>query len=507
MSKIRKITIAILALILVAASTASRSHNWNTISVESGLLLALLIATYAGNTFTIFIGALAIISLLIINLPNLHEPGLLIKQELVFEILILILACLLLVLLNRQFNIRKEKTYYNNIFQYGLEGILIVDSEGHIAEANPAACNIFHYKREELLGIRASNLFSAEYRRQIPFLFPEEREPLTDIGQGKVHEVQAIRSDHSQFPLEIKYNFLPGSESRLLLLLVEDISIRKRTEQTLHKSYKKLQALHAEKQKMNEMLELKVRERTLQLQKAMLQLEESLANEKEAGSLKSKFAAMASHEFRTPLSTIMFSASLLDSYFLPEHKTKRDLHIRKIKTAVRHLESLLNDFLTLGMINENSIKTHFKLLNLREQTESVIDELKDQLKEGQFINMNFPDYLEVFSDQALVNSILTNILGNAIKYSPEYSVITVKAEEKENITEIYIQDKGIGIPQADQEHIFKAFFRAGNAKAAKGTGLGLFIVKKYTELINANIQFKSIENEGTSVCLQFPKPA
>lgn len=506
MNKIRKIGLSILALILVAASTASMSQSWNSISLESGLLLALLIGAYISNGFTILIASLSILSIIIVHIPYLQEPGLLIKQELVFELLIIILACLLLLLLNRQYSIKKEKIYYNNIFQYGLEGILIVDNEGIIAEANPAACHIFNYNREDLLGERAAQLFSEDYLGKIPHLPEGKPAEKIEMAIGKVHEVRAIRSDRTEFPLEIKYNFLPGTDRQLLLILVEDISIRKRTEQTLQESYKKLQTLHTEKQKMNELLESKVRERTLQLQKAMQQLEESLANEKEAGSLKSKFAAMASHEFRTPLSTIMFSASLLDSYDLPEHKIKRELHIKKIKTAVRHLESLLNDFLTLGKINDSNIRTQLRSFNLHEQTELVIDELKGQLKEGQYISMDFPDFLEIYSDQALVHSILTNVLGNAIKYSPEYSAIKVKAIEKENETEISIEDKGIGIPQTDQEQIFKAFFRAGNASSAKGTGLGLFIVKKYTELINANIHFKSRENEGTTVCLQFPKP-
>ncbi len=231
----------------------------------------------------------------------------------------------------------------------------------------------------------------------------------------------------------------------------------------------------------------------------------ALQKERELNELKSRFVAMASHEFRTPLSAINLSASIIEKFNGEEHAERRIDYVQRIKNNVQNLVVILDDFLSLGKIEEGKVISNPKHFNIVDFASSAIEVLQDSKKEGQTISLiNTLKEQEVFLDEKLLDHILQNLISNAIKYSSEDRMITIKLSQKETELGISIKDEGRGIPESEQQHLFERFFRAGNVTSIEGTGLGLNIVKQYTELMGGNISFKSEQNVGTTFMLTFP---
>jgi PAS domain S-box-containing protein len=238
-------------------------------------------------------------------------------------------------------------------------------------------------------------------------------------------------------------------------------------------------------------------------------LQEALAKEKELGDLKSRFVTMASHEFRTPLSTILSSSFILEQYNPEdEDNEKRNKHLHRIKGSVAGMKNILEDFLSLEKLEEDAIyakMTEVSLHDFLKEIENTIDDLQQDAKAGQVIkfssNLNEPVRIDLF----LLRNILINLLSNAIKFSPQNSVIHVGVTSREKDICIFVKDNGIGISEEDQQHLFTRFFRAKNAGAVQGTGLGLHIVTRYLKLMNGNIEIDSKLNRGTTFTISIPK--
>ena len=213
---------------------------------------------------------------------------------------------------------------------------------------------------------------------------------------------------------------------------------------------------------------------------------------------------MASHEFRTPLSTVLSSAALISRYTKEDEQDKRDKHIKRIKDSVKHLNELLEDFLSLGKLDEGRIKAETCTFNVKEFLEEVIDEMKSMLKERQSINQHYAGANEFVTDKRLLKNILINLLGNAIKFSAESAVITLEVREENAHLMLSVKDEGMGISEEDQQHLFSSFFRGKNALNIEGTGLGLHIVRRYVDLLKGSIQLESKLNSGTTVSVRLP---
>jgi len=220
--------------------------------------------------------------------------------------------------------------------------------------------------------------------------------------------------------------------------------------------------------------------------------------------LKTRFVSIASHEFRTPLSTISSSASLINRYHSDEHLEKRNKHTARIQSNVRHLTTILNDFLSLSKLEEGKTENQPLFFDLEEFCNEMVEEMQSVAKESQTIHYQHTGDQKVFLDKKLMTNILHNLLSNAIKYSNENQAIYLKSEVKKEEVLLEIKDEGIGIPKAEQKQIFGQFFRANNVSNRQGTGLGLNIVKKYVELMDGTIYFDSKENEGSSFFIVFP---
>lgn len=235
------------------------------------------------------------------------------------------------------------------------------------------------------------------------------------------------------------------------------------------------------------------------------ELRKALRAEQELNDLKSRFISMASHEFRTPLSAIHSSAILIGKQNEPGKEEKRLRYLKQIKNNVRNLVVILNDFLSLGKMEEGRIEYQPVEFDLLELIRSVLEEMEGNLKVGQHFREDFEHtILQVTLDPKLMRHILVNLLSNAIKYSPENSGIFIHIRTGSGLLKISIQDEGMGVPMEEQPQLFNRFFRARNALNIPGTGLGLHIVKHYTELMGGHITFESQPDAGSTFYLQLP---
>jgi PAS domain S-box-containing protein len=235
------------------------------------------------------------------------------------------------------------------------------------------------------------------------------------------------------------------------------------------------------------------------------QLEEALRKEKQLNELKSRFVSMASHEFRTPLSTVLSSVSLIEKYIEKKQYENTDKHIKRVKSAVAGLTEILNDFLSVDKLESRQNVADKVTIDYIEYVTEIIEELRTILKNGQKINIEIvPELEQIQSDPKILKNILYNLISNAIKYSDENKTITFSSTIHEGELQISIIDEGIGIPSEDQKELFGRFFRAKNATNIKGTGLGLNIVKKYVQMLKGSINFKSELNKGSTFTVQLP---
>jgi len=240
-----------------------------------------------------------------------------------------------------------------------------------------------------------------------------------------------------------------------------------------------------------------------ELKKTEDELREALEKEKELNELKSRFVSMASHEFRTPLSTILSSAYLIDKYTAANDQAKRQKHVQSIVSAVIMLTDILNDFLSVGKIEEGKIQIRINPFNIREVIKIMIAEIKPNLKKGQKVTYTHTGNQQVLLDQSALKHIMMNLLTNASKFSPENTTIKIQTTAEPHQIIFSIKDKGIGISKEDQKHLMERFFRGANAGNIQGTGLGLHIVSKYAQMMNGHVSCISELEKGTEFVVHF----
>lgn len=392
------------------------------------------------------------------------------------------------------------------------EGVIIVDQHQKIVKANESVEKIFGYGKNELLNKPLNILIPPKYRAAHKNHFASfmDQNGFRQMGQGG--NFFGIRKDGSIFPLEIGLNNFSIRQNNFVMAIIADITNRK------------LQEL--ENQKLNEKLEMEVKNRTKDFEQAINNLKKlntrlekenikrikaekdaklALKKEKELNDLKTKFLSLVSHEFKTPLSAILTSSILLSKYGLTEQQPKRDKHIKTITEEVHYLNNILNDFLSVEKLDKGQYKYKFNEFKLSKVVNEVIYNANMLLKEGQVIKYpNDIDDLSIHQDEKVLELSLTNVINNAIKYSPENSTITIDIFQDDQMTTFEIKDQGIGIPKHDQKNIFNRYFRAENALFTEGTGIGLNIVKGHLENLKGNIVFKSKEKIGSTFILKLP---
>ncbi len=273
-------------------------------------------------------------------------------------------------------------------------------------------------------------------------------------------------------------------------------------------------------------LEVKVAERTAALNEALRDLESSnnelqiaktaaeeaysemrkaLEREKELSELKTRFVSMASHEFRTPLATISSSAELLGRFQATWDESKKEKHLNRIQTNVEHMAGLLEDVLVLGQVEAGKLEVHRESLNLASFISELIEDARYSIGARHEIKVSVPPAcINVEADKKILRVLLTNLLSNAFKYSPEGSPVTVNAKATETELRFEVSDQGIGIPEEDIAHLFQPFHRAGNVETTQGTGLGLAILKKAIDIHGGTVEVESTVGRGSTFTVQVP---
>jgi PAS domain S-box-containing protein len=235
-------------------------------------------------------------------------------------------------------------------------------------------------------------------------------------------------------------------------------------------------------------------------------LKDTIEKEKELNNLKSRFISIASHEFRTPLATIMASIESLNSYGARMTEGQKEGKLNKITAQAERLSQFVEDLLKLSKIQNREFLEEFEEIDLKRIILNLADELKPMLDRQQTVIMSFPDNETIInSEPKSVSLIINNLLNNAFKYSPAGGAIKVQLTEVGEGYFIRIIDDGIGIPQSEQQHLFKPFFRGSNTTHFSGTGLGLNIVKELVERLGGTVKINSKLNKGTEVVLFLPK--
>jgi signal transduction histidine kinase len=322
----------------------------------------------------------------------------------------------------------------------------------------------------------------------------------------KVTSLEALREGAQDYLVKGKI------DSNLLIRAIRYAIERAQTFKRLRQSEEQLQGL-------NEELELRVAEQTDELRQKnqyleseiaeRQRLEEELRNalikEKELSELKSNIISVVSHEYRTPLATILSSSELLQHYSHKWTEEKKQLHFKRIQSSVHHLTQLISDVLLLNKAEAGKLDFNPAALNLVAFCRELVEELQLTLKTQHSISfLCLGSEMEASLDEKLLRQLLTNLLSNAIKYSPEGGNIQFHLiYENESIT-FRIQDRGIGIPIKDQAQLFDAFYRSSNVGTIAGTGLGLAIVKRCVDFHKGHIALESEVGVGTTFTVTLP---
>lgn len=405
--------------------------------------------------------------------------------------------------------IRQEKQRFEALFEYASMAIIVANMQGDIVMANQFTKNLFGYT-DSIFGLKVEDLIPQRFRQKHSGLRESYNHKPENRPMGQGMPLFAVDSKGNEFPVEVSLGHYAIHGERFVIAFIIDISKRRAIEKQLLEQNDLLEKNNREIEALNDELEIKVATRTSELEETLTKLEESkselesaLNKEKELSDLKTRFVSMASHEFRTPLSTILSSASLLAKYKLTEEQDKRDKHVQRIRSAVNNLTDILNEFLSIGRIEEGKIQASFSSFNIREHITLVCNEMTSILKQGQQFDYLHSGETLVQLDLSLLRNILINLISNAIKFSPNDAEIKIRSDVNGQKILISISDSGIGIPDEDQKHLFERFFRAHNVTNIQGTGLGLHIVSKYVELMNGKITFTSELEKGTTFKVYF----
>jgi PAS domain S-box-containing protein len=353
------------------------------------------------------------------------------------------------------------------IIDNALDAVITIDGRGVIRGWNPQAEVIFGWKKEEIFGLQLADTLVPTHYRQA---HRRGLQKFLETGEGAVLnrriELTALRRDGQEFPAELAITALKVGESYIFSAFVRDITERRRAEEELLRA---------------------------------------LEREKELGKLKSNFVSMVSHEFRTPLGIIMSSEEILDRYFDRLTPEKRRDQLHAIHNAVKRMAEMMEEILLLGRVEAGKMECKPVQLDLNLFLRRLVDEL--HAAAAQHCPIEFdpaPLPVELTADEGLLRHIFTNLLSNAIKYSSREQPVHFSVREEGGQAVFTVEDHGVGIPEADQPWLFKAFHRGQNVGNLPGTGLGLTIVKRCVEMHGGKIKFHSTTGIGTTFIVTLP---
>lgn len=342
---------------------------------------------------------------------------------------------------------------------------IISDSGGTIVLVNKEAEKVFGYRRAELEGLSVEALVPEAHRpphvvhRHRFFAARETRR----MGRS---EVLARRQDGSTFPADIELSYIDTRPAPLVMSFIIDVTQRQQAEEALR---------------------------------------QALAHEKELNDLKSRFVSMASHEFRTPLAAIHATAETLTIYRDKMNAAQVDERLEKIRRQVNHMQGIVEDVLQLARIQAGRVEFRPTEGDLAALCRQIFEEFESHpANRGRLPEAGLTTPLIAFFDAQLMRQALSNVIGNALKYTPDGTPVHVALLAGAGQILFEVEDHGIGIPAADLKHLFEPFHRAANVGTISGTGLGLSIAKQAVEMHGGRLSVESEVGRGTTVTLVIP---
>ena len=357
----------------------------------------------------------------------------------------------------------KERT--EAILNSSADAIILCRPDGTIDQANLVFDTMFGHHMDEVLNQPLTSLMIPQHAP----LQERAMSAVIETRQPQRLEVTIQQHDGSTFDADLMLSPVIRQDSTLagVVCIIRDISERKRMENDLR---------------------------------------EALANEKVLGELKTRFTSMVSHDIRTPLSVISTSAEILRDYYDRMDEETRSRHFERIGSQIERMVELLTDVLTINREFAGAASFNPVSLDLDQYCRTLVEEFRDSSAAKHVLLYAPPDEgVQIQADEKMLHQALTNLLQNALKYSPEGSTIRLDLTLDATDAIFRIADSGIGIPEADLPALFEPFHRASNVGAIEGTGLGLAIVKRSIEAHGGTITCETQVGVGTTFIIRIPK--
>ncbi|MCW6038583.1 PAS domain-containing sensor histidine kinase [Spirulina subsalsa FACHB-351] len=361
--------------------------------------------------------------------------------------------------------LKASEDYNKKIISSMGDALFVTTGSGKIKTINQAAQQLFGYSEDELIGQPIALIIEDEQ-----FLLEASQQKLSSQQFLAGVEVLCHRKNGGELIVEFSCSVIQTriQGSPAFVYIGRDITARKNAE---------------------------------------IEMNKALEKEKELNDLKSRFISMTSHEFRNPLSSILMSVDILENFADEWSEDRKDSHLQRIRQCTTTMTSLLDDILIIGRAEVGKLEFKPSPLKLTDFLQYIVEDIQLLAGSDYKIALNLSPSLDgkIFQlDEKLLRHILTNLLTNAVKYSPQGGQVDFEVRIENNWLHLTIQDQGIGIPPADQEHLFECFHRAPNVGDISGTGLGLSIVKKAVDLYRGKIVCRSELGVGTTFQVDLP---
>ena len=366
-----------------------------------------------------------------------------------------------------------------------------MDESGIVREWNPAAVQTFGFSREEVVGKSLSDIIIPPQFRKAHteglrrYLATGEARVL-----GKRIEITALRRNETEFPVELTITETRANNRRLFTAYLRDITSRVKMQEELWD--------------LNKQLEQRIETRTAELADTNRRLEAALKAEHELGMLKSSFIATVTHEFRTPLGVILSATEMLQRYFERLEKPEREEQLGIIDEAVRRMADLMEEVLVFHKVEAGVSELNAQEVDVAALSRRVANEVASATAHRCKIECAAGPRLNARVDERLLRHVLTNLLNNAVKYSPAGGAVEFGISKRHGEVIFTIRDEGIGIAKEDLPDLFVPFRRGANVGQRAGTGLGLAIVKRCVDLHGGAIEVDSTLGKGTKVITRLP---
>ncbi|MDJ1174022.1 PAS domain S-box protein [Roseofilum capinflatum] len=377
--------------------------------------------------------------------------------------------------------LRRSEERFRSLIENALDIITLLDRRGNIDYASPSVEKVLGYSPTQLMG---QNFFD--------FVHPDDSQKIYQ------HTLNSLDSEDVLLPMEFRARHQDGSWRILEAVTHRDQSVSDPGGVT-----ERCRGVETSPE-----LRIVVNSRDITARKRLNEVKLALEREKELHTLKTRFFSMASHEFRTPLSTALAATQLLEQsshLHQAEDPLKRSRNLRRIQDAIKQIIHLLDDILTINRAEAGKLEFNPEPLDLQKFCRQLLEEIQLSAGHQYPLKLRSNDHNPcVYLDKKLLRSILSNLLSNAIKYSPVGSEVELSLTVEPQQIVFAISDRGIGISPEDQKHLFEPFQRGQNVGNIPGTGLGLVVTKKCVELQGGTLRVESQIDLGTTLTVILP---